>query len=95
MSIRCVVYFSGRVQGVGFRFTAERIAAGHDVSGYVQNLPDGRVRLVAEGEAAAVDGFVRDVQTRMAGFVRRTVVDKDEATGEFARAGDGRFTVRY
>lgn len=45
------VFYEGRVQGVGFRYTALRLAAGFDVSGYVRNLPDGRVEMVVAGEA--------------------------------------------
>ena len=48
---------SGRVQGVGFRFFAERMAAHEGIHGWVQNLPDGRVEASAEGEAEAVDRF--------------------------------------
>ena len=47
------VVFSGRVQGVGFRFTCQSLARGFDVAGYVRNLADGRVELVAEGEPSA------------------------------------------
>ena len=48
------VYYSGRVQGVGFRFTAAGIARSHGVSGFVSNLSDGRVELTLEGEKRAV-----------------------------------------
>lgn len=46
------VYYSGRVQGVGFRYTTKQIAAGYEVTGWVKNLPDGRVEL----QAMAADG---------------------------------------
>lgn len=51
----------GLVQGVGFRFFAQRAAARHQVSGYVRNLSDGRVEAVAEGEAKAVENFKNDL----------------------------------
>lgn len=51
MSKTLQVFYEGRVQGVGFRYFARRLAAGFDVAGYVRNLPDGRVELVASGEA--------------------------------------------
>ncbi len=54
-------YVSGMVQGVGFRFFAQRSAARHQVKGYVRNLADGRVEAWAEGSEAAVDGFKRDL----------------------------------
>jgi acylphosphatase len=65
------VYVSGRVQGVGFRYQTLQIAKEYDVSGYVANLPDGRVRLEVEGTAAEVRDFVAAVQERMAGYIRK------------------------
>jgi len=67
------VFFTGRVQGVGFRYQAAQAAKEYEVSGYVINLPDGRVQLEAEGEAGEVDAFVTAVGERMTGFVRKTV----------------------
>ncbi|MCD8222449.1 MAG: acylphosphatase [Clostridiales bacterium] len=55
MIIRKHFYFSGRVQGVGFRFQACRLARSLGLTGYVQNLSDGRVELEAQGEERAVD----------------------------------------
>jgi acylphosphatase len=63
------VYFEGEVQGVGFRYTAQRVAAKFAVTGYVRNLPDGRVLLVAEGHPSEVDRFLAAVGN----FVRRYV----------------------
>jgi len=63
------VLYTGRVQGVGFRYTAQGLAAGRAVAGHVRNLPTGEVELVAEGEAAAVDAFLADVAGRMAGCI--------------------------
>ena len=54
---------SGMVQGVGFRFFAQRIAARHQITGYVRNLPDGRVEAVAEGMPQAVEAFRHDLAT--------------------------------
>ncbi|HMF55485.1 MAG TPA: acylphosphatase [Pyrinomonadaceae bacterium] len=52
---------SGGVQGVGFRFFAQRAAARHQVTGYVRNLPDGRVEALAEGDAASIEAFKQDL----------------------------------
>ena len=52
---------SGEVQGVGYRFFAQRIAARHQVVGYVRNLPDGRVEVHAEGTPESVEGFKHDL----------------------------------
>ena len=67
------VFFTGRVQGVGFRYQAAQAAKEYEVSGFVVNLPDGRVQLEAEGEPAEVDAFVSAVGDRMNSFVRKTV----------------------
>ena len=52
---------SGEVQGVGFRFFTQRVAARHQVVGYVRNLPDGRVEVHAEGTPESVEGFKHDL----------------------------------
>ena len=49
---RKTVFFSGRVQGVGFRYTAKTVATGFEITGTIRNLPDGRVELVAEGRTS-------------------------------------------
>ena len=77
--------FSGRVQGVGFRYTTQNVALRHDVYGYVRNLPDGRVELVMEGEEREMDDVVQTVQQKMAGFVRNVESQVAPATGEFDR----------
>ena len=63
--VRKHVHYRGRVQGVGFRATCEHVARGFAVSGFVRNLPDGRVELVAEGEPAAVREFLAAVADRL------------------------------
>jgi acylphosphatase len=64
-------YFAGRVQGVGFRYTALQVAREFEVSGYVTNLPDGRVLLEAEGTRQEVDAFILAVGERMHGYVKK------------------------
>jgi acylphosphatase len=66
-----VVYYSGRVQGVGFRATAVALARRHpNVRGWVRNLYDGRVELLAEGPAEAVEAFLADVRCYMGDYIR-------------------------
>ncbi|MGA2694008.1 MAG: acylphosphatase [Opitutaceae bacterium] len=65
-----IVTFAGRVQGVGFRYTALQVAKEYDVSGFVTNLPDGRVLLEAEGTPDEVASFVGAVEERMHGYVK-------------------------
>jgi len=52
---------SGQVQGVGYRYFAQRSSAKHQVRGYVKNLKDGRVEVLAEGNVAAVEAFRQDL----------------------------------
>ena len=84
------VHYSGHVQGVGFRYTAISISRRYTVAGYVQNLPDGRVVVVAEGEGAELDRFLVDVAEAMADYIRSTQSNPELPTGEFRDFG-----VRY
>lgn len=78
MSLACqniLVHFSGSVQGVGFRYTTSRIARGYaSVTGYVKNLPDGRVEMFAEATSAEIDAFLESISSYMAGFIREKQV---------------------
>ncbi|MCH7945088.1 MAG: acylphosphatase [Armatimonadetes bacterium] len=80
---RRTVYFSGQVQGVGFRYTTQRIAARYAVTGFVRNLPDGRVELVVEGLADQVDDFRRAIRHDLGAFIEAEGVTESAATGEF------------
>ncbi len=63
--------YSGRVQGVGFRYTTKTVAAGFDVTGTVRNLLDGRVELIAEGQRAELEEFRTAIlDSGLAGFIR-------------------------
>jgi acylphosphatase len=70
------VVFSGEVQGVGFRYTAQRIAGRYNVMGYVRNLPDGTVEMFVQGPSPDVDGCIQDVQDAFAGYVRDTRIEE-------------------
>ena len=61
MSVTRQFYVSGLVQGVGYRFFVQRVAARHQVTGYVRNLPDGRVEAWAEGPAHQVEAFKNEL----------------------------------
>ena len=71
--IRKVVFYSGRVQGVGFRYTTANLAKRFEVAGYVQNLPDGKVRLDVQGQAGQLQGLLDAVDKAMA----RNITAKD------------------
>jgi acylphosphatase len=87
---RRLVHYSGRVQGVGFRYTTKRVAAGHAVDGYVRNLPDGRVEMVAEGDITELDALLEEIAREMSGYIRHVQCDVSAATGQFQG-----FQVRY
>lgn len=65
------VFFSGHVQGVGFRYTTLQVAKEFEVSGFVKNLPDGRVQVEAEGRAEELSAFVAAIEERMHGYLRK------------------------
>ena len=65
------VFYSGHVQGVGFRYSVMQIAREYEVAGYVSNLPDGRVQLEAEGTKASVEAFATAVAEKMHGYIRK------------------------
>ena len=81
--------YSGRVQGVGFRYTTERLAERFPVTGYVRNLPNGDVEVVAEGQPQQVEAFLAAVAERMANYIAQSRV-QDEMPGGYQE-----FTVRY
>jgi acylphosphatase len=80
---RRTVHYQGHVQGVGFRYTVQRIASGFAVAGYVQNLADGRVRMVAEGRTQELDGFLETIRSEMAQYIRNINTESSPAIGEF------------
>ena len=81
---RMHVFYSGRVQGVGFRYTAKNVAMGFDVTGMIRNLPDGRVELRAEGSREELDAFRQAIRdSGLEGFIRDETVSWQPATGEF------------
>jgi acylphosphatase len=65
------ILYSGRVQGVGFRYYALQTAREFEVSGYVSNLNDGRVRLEAEGDQEEVLGFKHEIEDQLESFIRK------------------------
>jgi acylphosphatase len=79
----CMVYYSGKVQGVGFRATTAAIARDYPVTGWVKNLDDGRVQLLAEGPEEAVEKFLKAVRTRWKDNIEKEQVEKQTPTGKF------------
>lgn len=85
------VHYSGRVQGVGFRYTAHGLAQEYAVAGYVRNLSDGRVELVAEGPREDLDAFLAAVRDALGEKIRDVSV-QHEAPEDPPPAG---FEIRF
>ena len=64
------IVFHGRVQGVGFRFTAMNIASRCELTGYVKNRHDGAVEMLAQGSKEDISDCVRDIKESFAGYIR-------------------------
>jgi len=77
------VHFSGRVQGVGFRYTTSQIASRFAVTGFVQNLSDGRVRMVAQGDSRELDSFLDAIKERMSSNIRDVAIERQTSDSHF------------
>jgi len=70
------IIFIGRVQGVGFRFTAHSMARRHQLTGYVRNLVDGTVEMLAQGSADDIDDCIQDIKEYFPGYIRETNIEE-------------------
>lgn len=88
---RVHVFYSGRVQGVGFRITAEETARSLGVVGWVKNLRDGRVELIAEAEQTALERLLEDIRNGpMKNFIAHVELSWSNASETFDD-----FEIRY
>lgn len=81
--LRCQTEFSGRVQGVGFRATAQGIAQTLRITGWVRNEPDGSVRLVAEGPEQDIRALLDHINDSMGHLIHRQADTFSTSLGEF------------
>ena len=70
------IIFSGRVQGIGFRFTAFNIANQYQLTGFVRNLPDGTVEMLAQGSPDDIEDCIRDIQESFTGYITETTIEE-------------------
>jgi acylphosphatase len=83
-AVGAIVYFKGRVQGVGFRYTCRSISKGYSVTGCVKNLEDGRVELLAEGERSEIEEFLKGIeQSHLKPFIKERAITWTDATGKW------------
>src|SRR3989338_4317964 len=81
---RAHIFFSGRVQGVGFRYTAEKIALEIGLVGWVKNLPANQVEVLCEGSKESIDLFIERLKACSLGpCIKKVVCDWEKPTGEF------------
>jgi acylphosphatase len=80
-----LVHYAGFVQGVGFRATTASMARDRPVTGYVKNLPDGRVEVLVEGSPEAVKEFLQAVRTRWKRYVQKEEIEERPALGKYTR----------
>ncbi len=70
------IIFTGRVQGVGFRFTVRRAASRRLLNGFVRNVPDGTVEMLAQGRPEDIDDCIQDLKEYFAGYLKETRIEE-------------------
>ncbi|MBU0897205.1 MAG: acylphosphatase [Candidatus Omnitrophica bacterium] len=83
MKKRYHLFFSGRVQGVGFRFTARHLANKHKINGWVMNLPDGGVSLTAEGKEDNLNAFLANLREEFKSYIINFKLQELPPSGEY------------
>ena len=79
------VFYSGLVQGVGFRATVAAIARDYPVTGWVKNLPDGRVEMLVEGSEEDIGKFLKAIRVRWKDNIEKERMEEQAASGRFKR----------
>jgi acylphosphatase len=83
--IASLVHYTGEVQAVGFRMTAVSIARAYPVTGWVRNLSDGRVQLLAEGEESDVRAFLNAVRSYWGDSIEHEQIEAQEPSGRYSQ----------
>ena len=83
MKVLANIFYLGFVQGVGFRYTAERFATGLGLVGWVRNLADGRVEIMAEGKKESIEQFMKELESRFDGSIQGKDVSYQTPSSHF------------
>lgn len=70
------IFFKGNVQGVGFRYTARTVAQKHELAGFVRNLPDGRVEMLAQGPEKDVERAIAEIESTFSGHIHDRQIEQ-------------------
>lgn len=79
------IIFKGRVQGVGFRYTAYKEACRNQLAGWVRNLPDGSVEMLAQGQAQDIEDCINDIKESFGRYIRETLINEIPYNPRFTR----------
>ena len=82
---RAHIYFIGNVQGVGFRYTTQRLASNLNLVGWVKNLADGSVEAVVEGDQKKIHDLIEELKKHFSDSIKDCRVNFNEAYGQFKR----------
>jgi len=77
------IIFTGRVQGVGFRFTTLDLANRYRLTGFVRNCADGTVELVAQGQLEQIHDLLRDIQDKYKDYITETKINETPSSSQF------------
>ena len=88
--VQAHLIYNGTVQGVGFRFTVQRLALNLHLTGWVKNLPNGAVEALIEGSKEAVEELCKSIEERFEGYIRDKEIQFTPALGQFKK-----FEVTY
>ena len=84
LKIQAHIIFKGRIQGVGFRFTMQRIALNLGITGWVKNLANGDVEVIAEADREIVDNFLNKIRDYFKRYIIDEEINTTETAGEFS-----------
>ena len=81
--VQAHIFYSGMVQGVGFRYTTHRIAKSLGLQGWAKNLPDGRVEVLVQGPKEAIEKMVKELDIHFGSYIREKNIDFTKPQGQF------------